>query len=158
MFFTGIFPIIRDFRAEKESRKNFPGCTSRGSDGLFLYAGKGNSRPSSNTRADRGHPPWFPEFDMARPQHRVVRRLSGTCQREAARYGIERKWGVFDPAMDPTDEKTYKFLNEFIGENGPAFFPTSFFHIGGDEVNGKEWDANPKIQAFHENRTTSRTI
>ncbi len=27
-------------------------------------------------------------------------------------------------------------------------FPDQFFHVGGDEVNGKEWDANPKIQAF----------
>ena len=27
-------------------------------------------------------------------------------------------------------------------------FPDQFFHIGGDEVNGKEWDANPRIQAY----------
>src|SRR5258708_29747284 len=27
-------------------------------------------------------------------------------------------------------------------------FPYQFFHIGGDEVNGKQWDANPKIQHF----------
>jgi hexosaminidase len=27
-------------------------------------------------------------------------------------------------------------------------FPDAYFHIGGDEVNGKQWDANPKIQAF----------
>jgi hexosaminidase len=27
-------------------------------------------------------------------------------------------------------------------------FPDQYFHIGGDEVNGKQWDANPKIQAF----------
>ena len=27
-------------------------------------------------------------------------------------------------------------------------FPDSYFHIGGDEVNGKQWDANPKIQEF----------
>src|SRR3982074_3345666 len=27
-------------------------------------------------------------------------------------------------------------------------FSDHYFHIGGDEVNGKEWDANPKIQAF----------
>jgi len=27
-------------------------------------------------------------------------------------------------------------------------FPDAFFHIGGDEVNGKEWDANPGIQAY----------
>ena len=62
-------------------------------------------------------------------------------------YQIERKWGVFDPAMDPTNEKTYKFLDEFIGEMA-KLFPTTYFHIGGDEVNGKQWDANPKIQEF----------
>jgi hexosaminidase len=27
-------------------------------------------------------------------------------------------------------------------------FPDQYFHIGGDEVNGKQWDANPKIKAF----------
>ncbi len=29
-----------------------------------------------------------------------------------------------------------------------GLFPDQFFHIGGDEVNGKEWDANPKIKEF----------
>ena len=29
-----------------------------------------------------------------------------------------------------------------------ALFPDQYFHIGGDEVNGKQWDANPKIQEF----------
>jgi hexosaminidase len=62
-------------------------------------------------------------------------------------YEIERKWGVFDPAMDPTREETYKFLDAFIGEMA-GLFPDQFFHIGGDEVNGKQWDANPKIQSF----------
>jgi hexosaminidase len=49
--------------------------------------------------------------------------------------------------MDPTNEKTYKFLNELIGEMA-KLFPDQFFHIGGDEVNGKEWEANPNIQGF----------
>src|SRR5437879_12181018 len=49
--------------------------------------------------------------------------------------------------MDPTNERVYKFLDEFIGEMA-RIFPDHYFHIGGDEVNGKEWDANPKIQAF----------
>src|SRR5258708_14642222 len=49
--------------------------------------------------------------------------------------------------MDPTRESTYKFLDEFIGEMA-ALFTDQFFHIGGDEVNGKEWDANPKVQQF----------
>jgi len=49
--------------------------------------------------------------------------------------------------MDPTNEKVYKFLDELIGEMA-RIFPDHFFHIGGDEVTGKEWDANPRIQAF----------
>ncbi|MGB2664600.1 MAG: family 20 glycosylhydrolase, partial [Candidatus Acidiferrum sp.] len=65
----------------------------------------------------------------------------------AGPYQLERKWGVFDPAMDPTNGKTYKFLNEFIAEMA-KLFPDQYFHIGGDEVNGKEWDSNPKIQEF----------
>src|SRR2546429_7813265 len=31
-------------------------------------------------------------------------------------YEIERRWGVFDAAMDPTKESTYKFLDRFIEE------------------------------------------
>ena len=62
-------------------------------------------------------------------------------------YTIEREYGVFDPAIDPTRESTYKFLDEFVGEMA-ALFPDAYFHIGGDEVNGKAWDANPKIQEF----------
>lgn len=62
-------------------------------------------------------------------------------------YQIEKHWGVFDPAMDPTRESTYKFLDKFIGEMA-RLFPDEFFHMGGDEVNGKQWDANPKIQSF----------
>ncbi|HET8967242.1 MAG TPA: family 20 glycosylhydrolase, partial [Candidatus Acidoferrum sp.] len=58
-----------------------------------------------------------------------------------------RKWGVLDPAMNPTEEKTYKFLDDFIGEMA-KLFPDQYFHIGGDEVNGKEWDVNPKIQEY----------
>jgi hexosaminidase len=49
--------------------------------------------------------------------------------------------------MDPTSERVYKLLDDFISEMAKTF-PDRFFHIGGDEVNGKEWDANPKIQAY----------
>lgn len=52
-----------------------------------------------------------------------------------------------DPIMDPTHESTYKFLEKFIGEMA-KLFPDAYFHIGGDEVDGKQWDANPKIQEF----------
>ena len=87
-----------------------------------------------------------PEFDM--PGHSTAWFAAHPeIASGSGPYQIERKWGVFDPAMDPTSEKTYKFLNELIGEMS-KLFPDQFFHIGGDEVNGKEWDANPKIQAY----------
>ncbi len=55
--------------------------------------------------------------------------------------------GGIDPIMDPTRESTYKFLEKFIAEMA-KLFPDAYFHIGGDEVDGKQWDANPQIQAF----------
>jgi len=62
-------------------------------------------------------------------------------------FKIDEEWGVMDPAIDPTKEQTYKFLDELIGEMA-KLFPDHYFHIGGDEVNGKAWDSNPKIQEF----------
>lgn len=62
-------------------------------------------------------------------------------------YEIERKFGVFDPAFDPTKESTYAFLEKFLGEMC-QLFPDAYFHIGGDENEGKQWAANPAITAF----------
>jgi len=128
------------FRAE--SRK-FPKLHEQGSDGMYYT--QEEIREVIEYARDRGIRV-VPEFDM--PGHSTAwfvgypELASGNGP-----YAIERQWGVFDPAMDPTDERTYKFLNEFIGEMA-RLFPDQFFHIGGDEVNGKEWDGNPKIQAF----------
>jgi hexosaminidase len=55
--------------------------------------------------------------------------------------------GGADAVMDPTREETYKFIDKFVDEMA-KLFPDDYFHIGGDEVNGHQWDANPKIQAF----------
>ncbi|GAA3778206.1 hypothetical protein GCM10022423_37480 [Flavobacterium ginsengiterrae] len=62
-------------------------------------------------------------------------------------YGIERNAGIFSPTLDPSNPKTYKILNELFDEICPLF-PGDYFHIGGDENEGKDWDANPKIQEF----------
>jgi hexosaminidase len=128
------------FRAES---RRFPRLHEQGSDGLFYT--QEEIRDVIEYARDRGIRV-VPEFDM--PGHNTAW-FAGYPELASGSgpYAIERQWGVFDPAMDPTDEKTYKFLNEFIGEMA-RLFPDQFFHIGGDEVNGKEWDANPKIQAF----------
>ncbi|MBA0885013.1 beta-N-acetylhexosaminidase [Flavobacterium undicola] len=62
-------------------------------------------------------------------------------------YAVSRKSGVHDATLDPTNSKTYQVLAEIFDEVCPLF-PAAYFHIGGDENNGKEWDANPKIQEF----------
>ncbi len=62
-------------------------------------------------------------------------------------YSVERNAGIFTPTLDPTNPKTYQLLSEIFDEVCPLF-PGDYFHIGGDENEGKDWDANPKIQEF----------
>ncbi|HXW90593.1 MAG TPA: family 20 glycosylhydrolase [Terriglobales bacterium] len=128
------------FRVES---KKFPKLTGMGSDG-FYYT-QDQVRELIAYAAARGIRV-VPEFDM--PGHSTAW-FVGYPELASAPgpYQIERKWGVFDPAMDPSEERTYRFLDKFIGEMS-GLFPDRYFHIGGDEVNGKWWDANPKIQAF----------
>src|ERR1700751_2416455 len=128
------------FRVES---KKFPKLQEMGSDGLYYT--QEQIRDLIGYARERGIR-IVPEFDM--PGHSTSwfvgypKLASGPGP-----FEIDRKWGVLDPAMDPTQEYTYKFLNEFIGEMA-KLFPDKFFHIGGDEVNGKAWDASPKIQEF----------
>src|SRR5216110_3225788 len=125
-----------------ESRK-FPKLHEMGSDGLYYT--QGEVRDVIAYARDRGIRV-TPEFDM--PGHSTAWFVGYPDLASApGPYAVERKWGVFDPAMDPTKEHTYHFLDEFIGEMA-KLFPDQCFHIGGDEVNGKQWDANPQIQAF----------
>src|SRR5579862_2951236 len=128
------------FRVES---KRFPKLQEMGSDGLYYT--QDQIREVIEYARDRGIRV-IPEFDM--PGHSTAWFVGYPDLASApGPYSIERKWGVFDPAMDPTRESTYKFLDAFIGEMA-KLFPDQFFHIGGDEVNGKQWDANPKIQEF----------
>lgn len=62
-------------------------------------------------------------------------------------YEVGKDFGEFDGTIDPTKEVTYKTLDTLIGEMA-SLFPDAYFHIGGDEVNGKAWNASPQIQAF----------
>lgn len=62
-------------------------------------------------------------------------------------YEVQRNSGIFNATLDPTNPKTYEVLSSIFDEVC-TLFPGSYFHIGGDENNGKEWNANPKIQEF----------
>ncbi len=128
------------FRIES---KKFPKLQQLGSDGHF-YTQEQVKEVIEYAR-DRGIRV-VPEFDL--PGHSTAWFVGyPELASNPGPYAIEREYGVFDPAIDPTKESTYKFLDEFIGEMA-SLFPDQYFHIGGDEVNGKAWDANPQIQEF----------
>jgi hexosaminidase len=64
-----------------------------------------------------------------------------------AAYSIKRNSGIYNSTLDPTNPETYELLSEIFDEVCPLF-PGDYFHIGGDENNGKEWNANPRIEEF----------
>ena len=128
------------FRVES---KVFPLLQEKGSNGQFYT--QNQIRHIIDYASLRGIRV-VPEFDM--PCHTTAWFVGyPNIASGPGPYKIETKWGVFSPAMDPTRETTFDFLDKFIGEM-TSLFPDAYFHIGGDECNGKEWNANPKIQAY----------
>jgi hexosaminidase len=128
------------FRIES---KKYPKLHQLGSDG-FYYTQE-QAREIIAYARDRGIRV-VPEFDM--PGH-ATSWFVGHPELASAPgpYSIERRFGIMDPTIDPTREEVYKFLDGFLGEMA-ALFPDAYLHIGGDENNGKQWTANPQIQAF----------
>jgi len=132
------------FRVES---KVYPLLHERGSDGLYYT--QEQVRDVVRYAADRGIRV-VPEFDM--PGH-TGSWLVGYPWLSSGKgpFEIGRVWGVYDPVIDPTNEKVYAFVERLIGEM-TALFPDAYFHIGGDEVNGKQWDASPAVVAFRKQR------
>ena len=128
------------FRVES---KKFPKLHQLGSDGLYYT--QDQVREIIAYARERGIRV-VPEFDI--PGHSTSW-LVGYPELGSAPgpYTIERRPGIFEPALDPTREEVYKFLETFLGEMA-ALFPDAYLHIGGDENEGKQWDRNPKIQAY----------
>jgi hexosaminidase len=133
-----------------ESRR-FPKLHELGSDGLYYT--QEQIREVVAYARNRGIRV-VPEFDM--PGHSTAwfvgypEYASGPGP-----YEIERRMGVFDPTFDPTREETYAFLDRFIGEMA-ALFPDPYWHVGGDENSGVQWNENPRIQAFKAERGFTR--
>ena len=126
------------FRVES---KRFPRLQEAGSDGLYYT--QDEIREFVAYAHDRGIR-IVPEFEM--PGH--SRSLFAGYPELASGpgpYKIEP--GGADAVMDPTQEKAYKFIDKLFEEMA-KLFPDDYFHIGGDEVNGSQWAANPKIQTF----------
>ena len=131
------------FRVES---KRFPKLQQFGSDGTFYS--QAEIRQVVDYARDRGIRV-IPEFDI--PGH-TTSWFVGYPELASAPgpYMIERKWGIFQPTMDPTREETYVFLDQFVAEMA-SLFPDKYFHIGGDEVEETQWKTSASIQEFETN-------
>jgi len=128
------------FRVES---KVFPKLHELGSDGLFYT--QVQIRDIIAYASDRGIRV-MPEFDL--PGHSTSWFVAyPEFASGPGPYAIERRFGVFAPAFNPADERIYPFFDAFFKEMA-GLFPDLYLHIGGDEVEGHQWDANPAIQAF----------
>jgi len=129
------------FRVES---KRCPKLTELASDGLFYT--QAQIRELIAYARDRGIRV-VPEFDV--PGHAVswlvvYPQLSSG----PAPHGLVRSQrDDLRPPLDPTNEATYKLLDRVFGEM-ESLFPDAYFHIGGDEVNGKYWNSDAHIQAW----------
>ena len=129
-----------------ESRR-YPRLQQLGSDGQYYT--QDQIRAIVAYARDRGIR-IVPEFDM--PGHATSWFVGYPQYASAAGpFTLARAFGVFDPVFDPTNEETFRFLDGFVGEMA-ALFPDAYWHVGGDENNGKEWTASPRIQAFMQRR------
>jgi len=128
--------------------KSWPKLHEVGSDGYYYT--QEQIKEVIDYARDRGIRV-VPEFDM--PGH-TTSWLVGYPELASAPgpYQIERHWGVFDPCMDPTREEVYSFLDAFFAEM-TELFPDECFHIGGDEVSGRDWNSNQDIVAFKRTRS-----
>jgi hexosaminidase len=128
------------FRVES---KRFPKLQQEGSDGLFYT--QDEIRGVVEYARDRGIRV-VPEFDM--PGHTTAWLVGypelGT---NPGPYEIGRTWGVYENALDPSREETYAFLDAFF-EEMVGLFPDPYFHIGGDEVEDKQWNESARVQAW----------
>jgi hexosaminidase len=126
------------FRVES---KKFPKLTQMGSDGLFYTQEEIHDLIEyAHTRGIRV----MPEFDMPGHTHSFY---PGYPELASGPGPYTVDGDRLDPIMNPIEESTYKFLEKFIAEMA-KLFPDAYFHIGGDEVDGKQWDSNPKIQEY----------
>lgn len=127
------------FRAES---KKFPKLTGMGSEGKFYT--QEEIRDLIAYAHERGIR-IVPEFDT--PGHSRSWFVGyPELASNPGPFTVDNENGP-SSVTDPTREETYKFMDKFV-EEMRKLFPDQFFHIGGDEVDPKYWDSNPKIQAF----------
>jgi hexosaminidase len=129
------------FRVESQRA---PRLTEMASDGQFYT--QAQIRELIAYARDRGVR-IVPEFDV--PGHAVswLAAYPELASGPAPSGLVRSEHDQLRPPLDPTREATYKLLDRVFGEM-EKLFPDEYFHIGGDEVDGKYWDKDERIQAW----------
>ncbi|WP_201983023.1 beta-N-acetylhexosaminidase [Hymenobacter rubidus] len=87
-----------------------------------------------------------PEFDI--PSHSTSWIVAYPRLKSAdSTYAPYKLWRTTNVAIDPTRETTYTFLDSLFTEM-TALFPDPYFHVGGDENDGRNWRRTPRIVAY----------
>jgi hexosaminidase len=87
-----------------------------------------------------------PEFDM--PGHSISWFVGYPSLASApGPYTLPTDYNFTAGAFDPTRESVYRFITRFVAEMAPLF-PDKYWHIGGDEVDARAWEANTAIHRF----------
>ena len=138
---------LTDDQAFRIESKKYPELHLNGSNGQYYT--QADMRRLVEYASDRGVRV-VPEFDL--PGH-ATSWLAGLPEYASVQgtYKPQTGFGVFDAAMDPTNEKMYVFLKDFFMEMSTVF-KDSCIHIGGDEVTGKDWQNNAYIQQFMQDK------
>jgi len=138
---------LTEYQGFRVESKVFPLLHELGSGGKYYT--QDEIREVIEFAADRGIRV-IPEFDL--PGH-TTSWFVGYPELASAPgpYVIDTIFGVLFPALDPTREDVYEFLDSFFGEMA-ELFPDEYLHIGGDEVNATHWNENPDILEFMETK------
>ncbi len=124
--------------------KSLPNLHERASDGMYYT--QEQIRDIVRYADERGIRV-VPEFDVPGHATAILTAYPEYASNLNLRYSLERNSGIFDPTLDPTNEEVYTFLDALFKEVTPLF-PDAYFHIGGDENEGKHWDESSQIQRF----------
>ena len=143
---------ISDDQGFRAQSLKFPLLTKDGSNGSY-YTQAANAR--DHPVRSRSRHPRRCRIRYALPHHFLVCRLPESRQRQGSVPGADALRVSSMTAMDPTRESTYQFIDTFIGEMA-ALFPDAYFHIGGDECNGKHGTPTRRSRPTCR-RTTSKT-
>ncbi len=135
---------LSDDQGFRAAAEHAPELAEKGSRGQFYS--KAELKGLVEYARDRGVR-IVPEFDMPGhttawlASHPELATVTGKSYEPATGYG------VLEDVLDPTNPKLFKLLDKLIGDMA-EIFPDEYFHIGGDEVVYKQWNASPVITEF----------